>query len=94
MVSVLYCLAKNPDKQEILREEVLKILPCKDSKLDTKSLDNIPYMRAVIKESLRCYPVINGNFRRTGQDIVLQGYQIPKGVSAIAMSKLTNFNCI
>lgn len=80
VTSVLYCLAKNPDKQERLREEVFKILPTKDSKLDSKSLDSIPYMRAVVKESLRLLPVTNGNLRALKQDIVLQGYQIPKEV--------------
>lgn len=78
---VLYNLAKNPDKQQTLREEILKILPSKESKLDTKSLDNVPYLRAVIKESLRMYPVTNGNLRALKQDIVLQGFQIPKGVN-------------
>lgn len=81
MTSILYCLAKHPDKQEILRQEILKILPEKDSKLTTSSFNNIPYLRAVIKESLRIKPVINGNLRSAGKDLVLQGYQIPKGVS-------------
>lgn len=80
---VLYQLAKNPEKQETLRKEVLEILPTKDSKLNSSSLDHIPYLRAVIKESLRLHPVTNGNLRSLNQDVVLQGYQIPKGVSGI-----------
>lgn len=80
MVSIIYCLAKNPEKQEILRKEILQILPEKDSKLTTTSFNNVPYMRAVVKESLRIHPVVNGNLRATGQDLVLQGYRIPKGV--------------
>lgn len=79
--AVWYNLAKNPEKQEILREEVLKILPNKDSKLDIKSLDSIPYMRAVVKESLRLFPVTMGNMRSLKQDIVIQGYVIPKDVN-------------
>lgn len=81
-VGVLYNLAANPDKQEILRKEVLKILPEKDSKLSATSFNNMPYLRAVIKESLRMNPVVNGNMRAAGQDLVLQGYRIPKGVRA------------
>lgn len=81
VVSVLYALAKNPDKQAILREEVLKILPEKSSKLTTQSLNSMPYLRAVIKEGLRIHPPINGNLRATGQDLVVKGYQIPKNVS-------------
>jgi cytochrome P450 family 12 len=86
----LYNLAKHPDKQEILRQEILKILPTKDSVLDVKSLDNVPYLRAVIKESFRIYPVTNGNLRRLKQDVVLQGYQIPKGVSNFARAEHLN----
>jgi len=81
LASVLYTLAKNPDKQEILRREVLSILPEKNSELTTQSLNSIPYLRAVIKEAMRLHPTINGNGRAAGQDLVIQGYQIPKDVS-------------
>lgn len=80
VVSVLYSLAKNPEKQEILRKEILKILPDKSSKLTTQSLSSMPYLRAVIKEGLRLHPPINGNLRASGQDLVVQGYQIPRDV--------------
>lgn len=80
VVSVLYSLAKNSDKQEILRQEVLSVLPEKSSKMTTQSLNNIPYLRAVVKEALRLNPPISGNARDAGQDLVIQGYQIPKNV--------------
>ncbi|CRL02886.1 CLUMA_CG015847, isoform A [Clunio marinus] len=83
IVSTLYCLASNPDKQEILRKEVLKILPEKKSKLTTQSLSSIPYLRAVIKEAIRLHPPFNGNLRETVQDMVIQGYQIPKGTNLV-----------
>lgn len=81
LVATLYMLAKNPDKQENLRKEVLSILPEKSSKLTPQSLNNIPYLRAVIKEALRLNSPINGNIRSTGTDLVLKGYQVPKDVS-------------
>lgn len=80
VTSVLYCLAKNPDKQEILRKEINTILPEKHSLLSTSSFNNIPYLRAVIKEAMRLHPVVSGNLRSAGENLVLQGYQIPKGV--------------
>lgn len=58
----------------------MTILPNVDSKLNTESLNNLPYMRACIKESMRIQPVVHGNLRATGQDIVLDGYQVPKDV--------------
>lgn len=88
VVSVLYNLARNPEKQEILRKEILKILPEKDSKLSVTSFNSIPYLRAVIKESLRLNSITNGNMRAAGQDIVLQGYRIPKGVSLMRRNEL------
>lgn len=90
LVSVLYGLAKNPEKQEILREEVLKILPEKSSKLTTQSLNSIPYLRAVVKEALRLHPPINGNVRATVQDLVVKGYQIPKDVMLLRACKTSN----
>lgn len=70
----------NPEKQERLREEIFQILPTVDSKLTAASLNNIPYMRACIKEAMRLSPVVSGNIRSVGQNLVVQGYQIPKGV--------------
>lgn len=81
VVSVLYQLAKHPDKQEKLRKEILRILPEKSSKLTTNSMTSLPYLRAVIKEALRIQPPISANAREAGVDLVIQGYQIPKGVS-------------
>lgn len=80
VVSVLYQLSKNPEKQEILRKEILKALPEKSSKLSTATMANLPYLRAVIKEALRIQPPISANMREAGVDLVIQGYQIPKGV--------------
>jgi cytochrome P450 family 12 len=50
---ILYCLAKNPDKQEKLREEVLKVMPDKSTPLTAEALNNMPYLRAVVKEGIR-----------------------------------------
>ena len=49
-------------------------------------MNTIPYMRAVLKETMRLAPVVNGNLRATGKDIVLQGYQIPKGTEVVMCS--------
>lgn len=83
-IGILYCLAKHPEKQAKLREELRTILPNKDSPLTAENMHNLPYLRACIKEGLRLYQPIAGNMRAAGRDIVLQGYQIPKGTD-IAM---------
>lgn len=84
--SALYLLAKNPDKQEILRKEILTVLPEKNSTFTVNNMARLPYLRACIKESQRLFPTLNGNLRCAGQDIVLDGYQIPKGTPVIMQS--------
>ena len=92
LASTLYMLAKNPEKQEILRKEILNILPEKSSKLTPQSLNSVPYLRAVIKEALRLHPPINGNARESGVDLVLQGYQIPKQTMMVLATHTTSLD--
>jgi len=89
--ALLLCLAKNPEKQAKLREEVMKILPNKDSEFTEASIKNIPYLRACIKESQRVHPLIVGNARVLSRDAVLSGYQVPAGtyVSIVPLNALT-----
>ena len=75
---VLYMMAKNPDKQAILREEVLSVLG--DTTLATPTtLAQMPYLKAWVRETLRLYPVLCGIPRKTAEDIILSGYLIPGG---------------
>ena len=73
-------MAQNPEKQEKLRQEVLKVLPQKDSEFEESTFKNMPYLRACIKESLRMYPLIVGNARIPVKDVVVSGYRVPKGI--------------
>ncbi|XP_013107499.2 cytochrome P450 CYP12A2 [Stomoxys calcitrans] len=87
---ILLSLAKNPEKQNKLHEEVRQLLPQKDSAFSEASFQNMPYLRACIKESMRIYPLGVGNARALANDAVLSGYQVPKGtiVSMISASLL------
>lgn len=80
VATLLYNLAKYPIKQERLRNEIKGFLPNIDSPLGPESLSRVPYLRACLKESMRVQPVTDGNMRAAGKDMVLGGYQIPKGV--------------
>lgn len=86
VASILYQLSIHPEVQEKLYEELKANLPEKLSPLDNASLLNkLPYLRACIKETLRMYPVVIGNGRCTTSDIVIGGYQIPKGVCTLVL---------
>lgn len=81
--SLLYLLAKHPQKQEKLRQELMTILPDKNTLLTPENMKNLPYLRACMKEQHRVLPVVFGNARAAGEDIVIQGYRIPKGTDII-----------
>lgn len=85
--AALYYLASNKDAQTKLRQEVKKLLPSKDSEVTKDTLAESSYLKAVIKETTRLAPIAVGNVRSTQKDMVLSGYQIPKGVSKLIKSK-------
>lgn len=89
-IAILYCLAKNQEKQEKLRSEIRQILPNKNDELTTAKLQNMPYLRAVIKEGIRLYPPTAGTMRSAGDDLVLSGYQIPKGTDIVLNLMMSN----
>ncbi|GAB0089670.1 hypothetical protein DMENIID0001_042490 [Sergentomyia squamirostris] len=90
--AVLSNLALNPEHQNILRNEILKILPEKDSPLTMEKMANLPYLRACVKEAMRMTPTFFVNTRLVGRDIVLQGYQIPKGTDIFMYHHLLYFD--
>ncbi|XP_059614943.1 probable cytochrome P450 12b2, mitochondrial [Phlebotomus argentipes] len=90
--NLLYNLATNQAKQDILREELLKILPEKDTPLTKENMSNMPYLRACVKEALRVTPVTIGNIRSTGRNIVLQGYQIPKETDILMHTQVVHLD--
>lgn len=88
MCAVFFCIAKNQEKQEKLRKTILEILPNESDCLNEENMKNLPYLRACIKEALRLYPVISGMSRQAGSDMILSGYQIPKGTNVICWPQL------
>ncbi|KAI9565465.1 hypothetical protein GHT06_009257 [Daphnia sinensis] len=85
---LLYYLARNPEKQEKLREEILSVVGPKGSSPTASTLNNLPYLKACIKESFRLMPAANANARITDKDLVLSGYIIPKGTLVAALHQL------
>ncbi|GFQ86911.1 probable cytochrome P450 301a1, mitochondrial [Trichonephila clavata] len=76
---LLYHLAKNPEKQELLYQEINRLLPSKDMKLTPTIYDELRYLKACVKESMRLKPVIGGAARTLANDVVLSGYKVPAG---------------
>ncbi|VVC87353.1 unnamed protein product, partial [Leptidea sinapis] len=69
LLFILYLLAKNPDKQQKLRDEVISNSGSK------------VYMRACIKEAMRILPAAPENSRVTTREYDVLGYRIPKDMT-------------
>ena len=75
---VLYLMAKNPEKQEILRQEILSVLG--DEIIATPTtLAELPYLKAWVRETLRMYPVLTALFRILPKDMIIRDFNIPAG---------------
>ena len=75
---VIYMMARNPDKQAILRQEVLSVLG-EQNHASPDTIAQMPYLRAWVRETLRLYPPLTVLSRITSKDLSLSGYHIPAG---------------
>lgn len=77
----LYHISRNQLVQEKLFDEIFKLLPDPNSEITTAMLNSqIPYTKAVLKETFRLNPVSIGVGRILNKDVVLSGYRVPAGV--------------
>ncbi|KAK3747136.1 hypothetical protein QZH41_015124 [Actinostola sp. cb2023] len=83
MLWALYALAKNPEVQERLHQEIVSVIG-KDGYLTARDLGKIPYTKAFLKESLRFDSISFANSRILDQDIVLSGYNVPAGIQILS----------
>lgn len=78
---LLYQLAANPEKQELLYEEIRETVGA--GEVTEAALRRMKYLRAASQESHRLLPVTNGAGRRTQRDLVLSNYNVPAGTCVI-----------
>jgi cytochrome P450 family 4 len=80
ITSVIYCLAKYPEVQKKVFEEVSLILkkdPLRD--IEIADLVNMPYTEAVINEVMRLYTPIGFVTRKPKTTVNIKGYTFPAG---------------
>lgn len=77
-----FMLARSRDAQDKLRQELCQALPDSDD-IDPRKTMDLPYLEAVLKETMRMFPMIPGPLERhLGREIVVQGQVIPPGIVA------------
>eukprot|EP00731_Ephydatia_muelleri_P013306 Em0007g616a len=74
----LYLLAKHPEHQEKCRDEIRTVLDGR-SHLEFADLPKLQYTHWCIKEAMRLYPPVQHIYRNANEDILLQGYLVPRG---------------
>eukprot|EP00076_Gallus_gallus_P010147 XP_004942948.1 cytochrome P450 27C1 [Gallus gallus] len=87
----IYMLAKHPEVQQRVYEEIINKLG-KDQAPVARDVPKLPLIRAVLKETLRLYPVLPGNGRVTQKDLVVGGYLIPKGTQLALCHYTTSYS--
>lgn len=81
--SILYQLATRPEEQEKIYQELKRVIPDPYQKVSSKTLNELHYLKAFIKEVFRMYSTVIGNGRTLQQDMVIAGYRIPKGTQLV-----------
>ncbi|XP_071446339.1 probable cytochrome P450 49a1 [Hetaerina americana] len=92
VASALYMMCKNQDKQEMLLKELKKYLPRKEDTFSEEILEDMKYLKAVIKETLRVAAPFNGILRVLPKEIVIGNYKVPAGVPVFLPSVITKFS--
>lgn len=78
----IYALCLNPDLQKRLRAEVRAHLPSVDDSaaaMTSVDFDRLPYLNAVVNETLRRYPAVPVTGRVAMQDTTVQGVFVARG---------------
>ncbi|CAG9800111.1 unnamed protein product [Chironomus riparius] len=83
----MYHIARNERIQNLLHQEAMKVLPTFDDKVTTQVMNSeIPYTRAVLKETFRLNPVSIGVGRILNHDTILGGYLVPKDTTVVTQN--------
>jgi len=75
----LYELAKRPEIQEKLRQELRQALEAEDGAYHRKHMSKLPYLKAVMREIQRFTPAAAGTLRRLPFDVQAGDYVLEEG---------------
>ena len=67
---------------EKVREELRTVLGTR-TEMEESDIAQLPYLQAVVKETLRLHPPVSLSFYRAMAAVQVGGYTIPKGTNVI-----------
>ncbi|CAH4027052.1 unnamed protein product [Pieris brassicae] len=79
-LSMFYQLSLHPAQQQRAHDEVVWSKASNDAGIETGDL---PYITACVREAMRLKPVTGGVVRRSKEELVIDGYEIPAGVDIV-----------
>jgi cytochrome P450 len=85
---IWYLLAKHPEVEQQLHEELAPVLQGKPPKLT--DLKQLPLTEQIVKEAMRLYPPIWNMSRQAINDVEIAGYMIPKGSEVTIVTYATH----
>jgi cytochrome P450 len=83
---VVYLLCKHPEAQTRLREELHAAIPAlldPHSQISSTDIDKLPYLNAVLNETMRIFPPVPLTLRETACDTTIQGAFVPRGTTVV-----------
>ncbi|XP_063602998.1 cytochrome P450 302a1, mitochondrial-like isoform X2 [Penaeus indicus] len=89
---LFYLLAKYPEIQAKAQEEVDRVLGRDLTPITPEQLNQLSYIRATLKESLRLLPPAIGTVRVLQNDIRIRGYTLQKGWCCLMTSAISGLD--
>ncbi|XP_046632821.1 cytochrome P450 4c3-like isoform X2 [Daphnia pulicaria] len=77
----LYTIARHPEHQQLIVDELNAVFDDADRPCTTQDLTELKYLECCIKESLRLYPSIPFILRYLPEDLEIGDYTLPKGLT-------------
>ncbi|RXG57808.1 cytochrome P450 4V2 [Armadillidium vulgare] len=79
----LYLLGQHPEIQDKAYEEIESIFGSSDRDATSSDIREMKYLECCIKESLRLFPSVPAFGRELNEDVIIDGYTVPKGTSTM-----------
>ncbi|KAK4029580.1 hypothetical protein OUZ56_022559 [Daphnia magna] len=81
----LFLLGNNPEVQEQVSEELIRVFGNSDRPVTMADLNELKYLECCIKEALRIYPSVPLFARQLMEDTTICGYDLPSGATLMAV---------